>query len=152
MYAKELEEDVRTRQALSSVEHALLETQEQCAAFALQFDKYSHLWLTDIQQTQKQLFGGDNTQQGPSLDFFAAEISKYKVIEDEVQAIPSSLTIGWIKVDVKPLKQALLTWTSKWVYMFMRRLRSQVGEWLGRVAVVCPCCLDITLCWHALLL
>jgi dynein heavy chain len=43
----------------------------------------------------------------------------------EIQALPSVSNIGWIKVNAKPLKQALATWASKWIYLFTHYL--QVG-------------------------
>ena len=146
-YLKELEEDVRIRDALSNVQLALLETEEQCAAFKRQFDKYVHLWRDDMQLALRTFLAGGSNQsggraagqpdlaQGPSLEAFAAEIAKYKAIQDEVQALPSSAAIGWIKADAKPLKQALLTWTSKWIYLFMRHLHSQVWQLPGTTSV-----------------
>lgn len=126
---KELDEDVRIREALSGVQLALLETEERCAAFRQQFLKYSHLWEVDMQQALRGFLTGNGTNGqhgGPNLEAFAAEIAKYKAIQDELQALPSSAAIGWIKVDAKPLKQALLTWTSKWIYLYMRHLRGEV--------------------------
>ena len=140
-YAKELEEDVRIREALSNVQLALLETEEHCAAFRQRFAKYSHLWQDDMQAALRAFLAGAGSGSGsgrdggssgsgqpggPSLEAFAAEIGRYKAIQDEVQALPASAAIGWIKVDARPLKQALLTWTSKWVYLFMRHLHGEV--------------------------
>ena len=63
----------------------------------------------------------------PPLEAFATEIDRFTAIQDGVQALPANLAIGWIRVDTKPIKQALLTWTSKWIYLYTRHLRSQVG-------------------------
>ncbi|KAL4450636.1 hypothetical protein ABPG77_000992 [Micractinium sp. CCAP 211/92] len=156
-YVKELDEDVRIREALSAVQLALLDTKERCAAFHQQFLKYSHLWQVDMQQALRTFLRSTTTaasgsssahgvpptsttgdagavvqqqqQQhamGPRLEDFAAEIGKYKSIQDEVQALPSSAALGWVKVDAKPLKQAVLTWTSKWTYLYMRHLQDEV--------------------------
>ena len=122
---------------------ALLETEEHCAAFRQRFAKYSHLWQDDMQAALRAFLAGAGSssgaltsrdggssgggqQGGPSLEAFAAEIGRYKAIQDEVQALPASAAIGWIKVDARPLKQALLTWTSKWIYHFMRHLHGEV--------------------------
>lgn len=53
----------------------------------------------------------------------------YRAISVEVAALPASCVIGWVKVNAKPLKQALATWASKWIYLFTHYL--QVGG-LGR--------------------
>jgi hypothetical protein len=46
-----------------------------------------------------------------------------------VAALPGNATVGWVKINAKPLKQALSTWASKWVYLFTHYL--QVGGWAG---------------------
>lgn len=48
------------------------------------------------------------------------------------QALPSSAPLGWIRVDAKPVKQALATWASKWVYLFTQYLQSKVWGAVGR--------------------
>ena len=78
-----------------------------------------------VQQQQQQQQQQQPAQ--PSLEAFAAEISKYKSIQDEVQALSSSAALGWVKVDAKPLKQAVLTWTSKWIYLYMRHLQGEAS-------------------------
>lgn len=119
---------MRLREALSSVQLALDENEARLAAFQQQFARFSCLWQTDMQAALADfLAAAGSGQQAPPLDAFAAEMAKYKAMQEEVQALPASAAIGWIKVDAKPLKQALLTRTSKWIYLFMRHLHSQVG-------------------------
>ena len=48
-----------------------------------------------------------------------------------LQALPSSAALGWIKVDARPIKHALATWTSKWVYLFTHHLQAKVGGRAG---------------------
>ena len=61
-----------------------------------------------------------------------------------VQALPSTITAGYIRVDGRPAKQALSTWISKWVYLYTSYLQTKVcttdPSLQGRV---CPC-----LCSH----
>ena len=126
-YAKEIEEDVRIRDSMSNVQSALLEAEQQCAAFQQQFSKYAYLWQTDMQQALGNFLTLQGRQQeGPSLASFAAEIATYKAIQEEVQALPSGAAFGWIKVDARPLKQAMLMWTSKWIYLFVHHLLTKV--------------------------
>lgn len=113
------------QQALAAVESALAATEARCAAFRSQFDKYSHLWRGDLQAALRDFLAAGAQQGGPSLDAFASEIGRYKSMQDEVQAAPATAPIGWLKVDARPLKQALLTWTSKWTYLYMRHLHGQ---------------------------
>ena len=67
--------------------------------------------------------------------------------------LSNSTTIHWLKVDCKPLKQAISTWVSKWSYTYTEYLLSdltskisnllnfvneaQVPPGLGRTAASC---------------
>lgn len=69
----------------------------------------------------------DGTKDDPTLDRFEAEIAKYRAVQEEIQALPTSATIGYIKIDAKPIKQALTTWVTKWIYLFTHYLQIKVG-------------------------
>ena len=68
----------------------------------------------------------DGTRDDPTLDRFEAEIAKYRAVQEEIQALPTSATIGYIKIDAKPIKQALTTWVTKWIYLFTHYLQIKV--------------------------
>lgn len=70
----------------------------------------------------------DGTRDDPTLDRFEAEIAKYRAVQEEIQALPTSATIGYIKIDAKPIKQALTTWVTKWIYLFTHYLQIKVGH------------------------
>jgi len=40
--------------------------------------------------------------------------------------LPTSVTIGWIRINSKPIKQALSTWVTKWIYLFTNYLSNKV--------------------------
>ena len=69
----------------------------------------------------------DGSRDDPTLDRFEAEIGKYRAVQEEIQALPTSATIGYIKIDAKPIKQALTTWVTKWIYLFTHYLQIKVG-------------------------
>lgn len=69
----------------------------------------------------------DGSKEDPTLDRFEAEIAKYRAVQEEIQALPTSATIGYIKIDAKPIKQALSTWVTKWIYLFTHYLQIKVG-------------------------
>lgn len=118
------------------MQQALLETEGRCAALHQQFARFSQLWQADMQATLRAFLAGSG-ERAPPLDAFAAEIARYKAMQDEVQALPANAALGWIKVDARPLKQALLTWTSKWIYLYMRHLHGQVGVCGGQGMARC---------------
>jgi hypothetical protein len=54
-----------------------------------------------------------------------------RAIGAEVSSLPGTASIGWVRVSAKPLKQALATWASKWVYLFTKYLQDKVGGGVG---------------------
>ena len=43
-----------------------------------------------------------------------------------VQELPGAATIGYLKIDAQPIKQALNTIASKWIYSFTHYIQSKV--------------------------
>ena len=64
----------------------------------------------------------------PPLAKFDEQILKYKALEEEVRELPATKTIGWIKIDAKPIKQALGSWVSKWTYQYQQYLLEKVNN------------------------
>ena len=84
------------------------------------------MWQEFLAAEGKQL--EDGTRDDPTLDRFEAEIAKYRAVQEEIQALPTSATLGYIKIDAKPIKQALTTWVTKWIYLFTHYLQIKVGR------------------------
>lgn len=70
----------------------------------------------------------DGTKDDPDLSKFDEEITKYKKIQDEIQALPVTASVGWIKVDAKPIKQALGTWVTKWIFLYTQYLQNKITK------------------------
>lgn len=62
----------------------------------------------------------------PTLERFNAEISRYKAVQVAIQELPAAKTIGWLKIDAKPIKHALATWVTKWIFLFTQHLSNRV--------------------------
>jgi len=58
-----------------------------------------------------------------------------RAISAEIQTLPGNAVIGFTKVNAKPLKQALATWASKWVYLFTHYLQDKVRDGEGADAL-----------------
>ncbi|DBB00313.1 TPA: Dynein beta chain, flagellar outer arm [Trebouxia sp. C0004] len=131
-YAKELEEDYIVYDAISEVQGILGANEIKCNALKAQYSKYGYLWKRDLNETLKEFLVAegkqleDGTRDDPTLDRFEAEIAKYRAVQEEIQAVPTSATIGYIKIDAKPIKQALTTWVTKWIYLFTHYLQIKV--------------------------
>jgi hypothetical protein len=59
-------------------------------------------------------------------------LSACRAIGQEIDSLPGSAVVGFIKVSAKPLKNSLSTWASKWSYLFTHYL--QVSCWVDVTA------------------
>lgn len=48
------------------------------------------------------------------------------VMRGRAQVLPPAATIGYLKVDARPVKQALLAWVTKWIFLFTNYLEGKV--------------------------
>eukprot|EP00795_Rhopilema_esculentum_P016198 gene16198-7569_t len=67
----------------------------------------------------------------PSLDDFDREMEVYRVARDEIHAAAESSRVGWITVNMQPVKQTIETYASKWVFTFTKYLTDQVSSALN---------------------
>ena len=50
-----------------------------------------------------------------------------KTARDQVMNLEDHQDIGWLRVDMRPIKHALSTHASKWIWTFTKYLSDQVG-------------------------
>merc|ERR1712100_666075 len=73
----------------------------------------------------------ENGQELLDLIQFDEIITKYETIKENIQHLQSPMDIGWIRVNTQPIKSQLMTWTSKWIEMFLNILKETVTEKLS---------------------
>lgn len=131
-YMKELEEDYEVQDAMHQVMAVTLANEQRCETFKGQFARFDYLWTKDLQATLKEFLEAegkileDKTRDDPPLAKFEEQIQKYKAMATEIQNLPSICTVGWVKVNAKPLRTALTTWASKWTNLFTQYLQEKV--------------------------
>eukprot|EP00798_Chlamydomonas_sp_ICE-L_P004667 gene4667-14864_t len=132
-YTKELEEDYDVYGAMGQVMEVSLQNETHCEEFKAQFSKYDYLYKLDLNATLQEFLKaegtqieGEDTYDDPPLAKFEAQIAKYKQVSAEIANLPGNQTIGWVKINAKPLRTALTTWASKWVYLFTHYLQDKV--------------------------
>jgi hypothetical protein len=54
----------------------------------------------------------------------------FQTARDEVQALQDIEDIGWLRVNMEPLKQVLITYAQKWMWTFTKYLSDQVTQML----------------------
>ncbi|KAJ1635860.1 flagellar outer dynein arm heavy chain beta [Pavlovales sp. CCMP2436] len=150
-FAKEVEESEEVRFAVHRINTQCEENQERCNEFRQPFRQHKSLWLSDI-ETELHKFvdsaapaesasegappakgaeaaaeaGGVLSSHQPSLEAFDAQIAKYKGIQEAIIALPTSVDKGWLRIDSRPVKDALKNAAGKWVYAFTHHLETRV--------------------------
>ncbi|XP_068082615.1 dynein beta chain, ciliary-like [Anabrus simplex] len=108
--------------------------------FSIQFKRYSYLWMDDREMYLQQFLdygrqltpteienmsepGSEIPLSPPKLPAYSEQIDKYDKIYLEVEEITSvKVFSGWLQVDLRPFKQALLNAVRKWANMFKEYL------------------------------
>ena len=57
---------------------------------------------------------------------FDERIAHYKDTVDKIKALPDQSFQGWLKVDSRPIKNALSTWAGKWAMAYMDYLQKYI--------------------------
>ena len=126
-YVLELEEDFQLMDAISAVQNVVLANERSCIEFKNSYTKYDYLWKQDLNDTLQEFLAANVTEDGDTpQEKFDVQIAKYKALQEEIQAMPAGLAIGWIRIDAKPLKHALLTWVNKWINLYTHYLSNKV--------------------------
>jgi len=134
-YIKEMTEDYCVSSAICHVINIVLKNEEKCQQFRESYLKYNYLWTKDLKEYLHQFLdekGAENPGGGPKdeplLELFEQEVSQFKQVQQEISELPSMTVIGWLKIDAKPLKQALATWVTKWIFLYTEHLVNRVRE------------------------
>jgi hypothetical protein len=68
----------------------------------------------------------DGTRDDPTLEKFEAHIAEVHGVETSVQAMPSMVMQGLLRINTQPLKQALVVLVSKWIFLYTQSLQQRV--------------------------
>nr|CAH7754609.1 unnamed protein product [Callosobruchus chinensis] len=125
---------------------------EKALEFIKEFDDYVPLWAEDRQEYLRQflLYGRqltleelvqlkDETQPPiketpPTIPQFKEQIDTYEELYKKVEKIqPEEIIMEWLRVDVKPLRQAILNMACKWGNLFKQHLYNHVIDSLNEL-------------------
>ncbi|XP_008068583.1 dynein heavy chain 17, axonemal [Carlito syrichta] len=130
---------IEMREELSNlVINAMKEAEEYQDAF----EKYSYLWMDDLQECMKNflIYGRMATTDDldtrtedtipktpPTLTQFQQQIDSYENLYEEVSKCENTKVFhGWLQCDCRPFKQALLSTIRRWSFMFKQHLSKHV--------------------------
>ncbi|TMS22638.1 hypothetical protein E3U43_012903 [Larimichthys crocea] len=143
--------DMEDMADLADMRHLLMERVQgvmaTCCEFRNSLERYSYLYVDDRKEFMRQflLYGhvlssqetvndtDDNISESPpTLDNFREQVDRYEKIYEEVQGLePVHVFLGWMRVDGRSMKSALLNIIKKWSFMFKQHLIDHVIDSLS---------------------
>ncbi|KAM3592376.1 uncharacterized protein V6R79_017533 [Siganus canaliculatus] len=138
--------DMEDMADLAEMRHMLIDrvngVMEMCCEFRHSLECYSYLYLEDRKELMRQFLQHgriistedveDYTDETvsdspPTLDNFREQVDRYEEVYEEVQKLkPVQVFLGWMRVDGRGLKSALLNIIKKWSFMFKQHLIDHV--------------------------
>ncbi|XP_068610643.1 dynein axonemal heavy chain 9 [Brachionichthys hirsutus] len=136
---------------LADMRHLLMDRVQgvmaTCCEFRNSLERYSYLYVDDRKECMRQflLYGrvlngqekeGDAedsvSESPPTLDNFREQVDRYEKIYEEVQGLePVHVFLGWMRVDGRSMKSALLNVIKRWSFMFKQHLIDYVKNSLS---------------------
>ncbi|XP_028263973.1 dynein axonemal heavy chain 9 isoform X2 [Parambassis ranga] len=112
-------------------------TMAACCEFRYSLEHYSYLYVDDRKEFMRQfllyshiltsqdleVYGDKVPETPPTLDNFRDQVDSYEKIYEEVQALELVQVFhGWLRMDGRSMKSALLNIIKKWSFMFKQHL------------------------------
>ena len=87
--------------------------------------------------TRHRLAGGNNILAPglPTLDDFDVEMAKYKSMVDELNEMPDYHDCGFIRLDIRPIRDSLIVLASKSIYVYARYLINKTTAFVDDLRV-----------------
>lgn len=126
-YVTEVKENDKVKSLVNSVFTMLNDNSQKCFNFMKTFGEFSFLWERDQDITFKEfLLVNQEALNQKIYSAFEEQIAKYEKIEENLSTLPQFASIGWLRIDSRPIKNELKTLCSQWKAIFTNYLASQV--------------------------
>jgi dynein heavy chain len=127
-YTPELEANLTIVEAVERLRKQVTDNEAACATFRNGYAGFDHLWMLDMNETLQSFLIDQGLEGGldPPLECFDGEIGRYKAAQSEVASLNTGVVMGWLRIDARPIKQALSTWVTKWVFLYTHYLFDKV--------------------------
>ena len=119
-YLADIQESRKVKHMISMISSLVNKNFRACEEYRQSFESYSYVWSDDAQQRFED-FLVQETSSGdsmPSVYAFEEHIHSLKVLENEIRELPTTKVVGWLKFDVKPLRDAMLSHVTQWKEKF----------------------------------
>ena len=152
-FVKEMEDDEDVRFYVHRIMCEVEASAQKCNELTSPFVAHKALWLKDIKSSlqswleesaaaPREAAEGEEAEGGapsdfPNLHSFDERILHFKAIEEAIRAMPPQSFQGWLKVDARPVKNALATWAGKWSLAHTDHLKHFIVGRLSSLDVFC---------------
>jgi len=128
-YLREMHSDHNVCMLLALINECLSENEQKCVAVKALYDKHRYLWATDLTDyfakfREDALIVSPHGQELLDLKKYDDAISRYEGIRESIQQLQSPVDVGWLRINTSPIKSQLMTWSSKWIEMFISSLKT----------------------------
>ena len=150
----DLQEEVQTNPAvqlemLAVWKHAQ-EAAHGCESFVADYNDYAYLWINDPQEDFNEFLktgpeskrpaspSKDAKEQAswhvpiakgaPHISSFHKKLSMFSTRQEIVKETPASLSLGFIRIDARPMKNAIVSFLQKWSQCYSSYLESFISQ------------------------
>eukprot|EP00667_Euglena_gracilis_P000150 EG_transcript_150 len=140
-YVLDVEASDDIQKVVSRINECLSSNAKLCRDFMVQFGRFSYLWELNMSKSfheflhpPKVLNEDGEEMPSPDLDplfgvklpLFEQQVTKYAKVYQEIMELPGAASIGWLRIDSKPIKESIKAVCNKWKAMFTGFLQEKV--------------------------
>lgn len=135
-YELEINSDVMIQSWISVISDAMVSTNSRCMELKSQLEEDSFLWKLDLSEyflqfsREAKVFIADKVTV-IDLNKFDVEMQKLVSLQMKVSHFASSVDIGWLTVDMNPLKRQITTLITKWIDTFTGFIQQNILQTLN---------------------
>ncbi len=100
--------------------------------------RYKYLWETDpndvFRSFLKEAYDDDQEKKSPKLNLFDERMVRIEKEQEKIESLTEETDLGFVRVNAKPVKQALTTCATRWIYVFSNHLHDYVISTLQDLA------------------
>ncbi|KAL0479463.1 dynein beta chain [Acrasis kona] len=137
-YIEDMKKRKEIKDLVKSVNDLMHNNSDVCIQYRNQFVAFSYLWDKDRTKTFDDFLGLNNkAADDPSVIIntpllsFDEQIEYYKKVAIQINELPNSDNVGWLKVDSRPIKNELIRLCDAWKSMYTSYLTNQVTATLN---------------------
>jgi hypothetical protein len=137
-FCDEVLSDSAIQQQIKSFWDLIAGVFSNCNGLFAHYEEFHHLWELESSVEFNKFLETIKKNELPfdaELHKFEAELSKIRVSEHRVRELPNFAQFSWLRVDCKPMKQALYTLISKWSFCYTEHLSNKLNIELQELVV-----------------